>query len=182
VDPTLVAVLDVGDEMGEELDAGPQLVVAAEAGVDGALVEDEAGVELGEPPLGDRWTREVLEDRGEGGVIAGGDGSLGVDRAPECCQERSSSARSSSMVPRRRKASRTASRKGSSRARSRAVASSAGIGWKRPSRSKTPAETRAWTWGWKVSRLPKLCGAAMKAGTGRSRWGKRRAKSSRTLA
>ena len=80
VEAALITVLDVWDEVREELHAGPQLVVAPETGVVGALVEDEAGVEVGQPSLGDRRPREVLQERSERGVITGGDGALGVDR------------------------------------------------------------------------------------------------------
>ncbi len=73
-------MLDVGDEVGEELDAGPQLVVAPESGMERALIVNEAGVELGQTPLGDRRPREVLQYGRERGVVARGDGPLGVDR------------------------------------------------------------------------------------------------------
>ena len=66
--------------MGEELEARPELVVVADARVAGALLEEESGVEFCESPLGDRGTLEALQNGGERGVSAGGNGAPDVAR------------------------------------------------------------------------------------------------------
>ena len=75
----LVAQLDMGDDEGEEFEAGDELVVPSESRMVAALVVNHTGVEEGDALQGDGGALEVLEERLELLVVAGGDASLGVD-------------------------------------------------------------------------------------------------------
>jgi hypothetical protein len=75
-----VAKLDVGDDHGQELELGDDLMVPVEPGVELAAVDDEAGVEPLNSLEGDRGSFHVLESRLELGLVPRCNEPLGVDR------------------------------------------------------------------------------------------------------
>ncbi len=78
-DLALVAMLDVRDEQGEELDACEELMVASEAGMVAALVVNHAGIAQGQALERDGCALHVLEDRLELAPVARRDDPFSVN-------------------------------------------------------------------------------------------------------